>query len=305
MNEIVFLDYTAGHLEREYNNRAKTPEFQDILDDWKARSESFITSQSGGNIDLPYGSQARQRLDLFMPPSPIGAGAPAPHPATTAPPLHVFFHGGYWQFLDKETFNFLAPAFVNSGTAFANVEYTLCPEASMQDIVEQSRQAMAFLYRQANEYGYDNRRIQVSGHSAGGHLAAMLASTDWPAWASDLPGNLISSVIPVSGIFDLEPLRHIPIGEPLQLTDKNIRQLSPAFGKFPAATKMIIALGALEGREFHRQAEELARHCRNQGMNVSVRSVQNRNHFTILEDIADPDSELSVELRALNALAGA
>ena len=300
MAAYVYLDYDAEALAREYNNRAKVPDFQNIVQDWQQRSDSAVQAAQNSRqaqLDLRYGQAPRQRLDLFLPPAHAPQTTPPPAapsalPTTSSIPLHVFIHGGYWQAMEKEAFNFLARGFTEAGIAFANLEYTLCPQCNLFDIIEEMRSALAFLYRGGPELGFDPDRIQISGHSAGGHLTAMLAATDWPAYNAALPSDLVKSALLISGIFDLEPLRHIPIGDKLALRAQDVPPLNPIGMPVHSDTKIIIALGALEGREFHRQAEQLAASYRAQGLSSRIVSASTRNHFTILEDLADPSGIL-------------
>ena len=287
MPDYVYLDYDADTLHGEYNNRAKVPDFASIVSDWQQRSTDAVNTASRAILDLPYGESQRQRLDLFL-------------PEQETPPLHVFIHGGYWQAMDRDVFSFLCSPFNAAGIAFANLEYTLCPRTDLKGIIEEMQTALGWLYRNAGTYGFNRNNIQVSGHSAGGHLAAVLAATDWPALGEDLPATLITSAMPISGIYDLEPLRHIPIGDALDLHQDQIKPLSPVNMPVNTGTCMTITLGAHEGREFHRQAEILSESYRKQGRVIPIRSVATRNHFTILEELAAPGGQLfSMALRMI------
>ena len=166
--------------ERLYNARAAIPDHGDFFVRWAARSEAFRAT-ARGRLALPYGDTPRQCLDLF---APHGAGPP--------PPLVVFIHGGYWQGLDKSLFSFVAEALVPAGAAVAVVDYDLCPAVTIDGITDQMRRALAFLWTEADDLAFDKDRICVSGHSAGGHLTAMMMATDWPTFDPALPKDLIS-----------------------------------------------------------------------------------------------------------------
>ena len=279
MGNIVYLDYDADTLFAEYNNRGKVPDFGSFIADFEAHSDQLRANAKNSRIDLPYGDGARNRFDLFLPDAPN-------------PPLHVFIHGGYWQWNEKDSYAFLAKPFLNAGIGFANLEYSLCPDVTLAELVDQVRRGIAHIWKSGPELGYDRDRIQVSGHSAGGHLTGVILTTDWPAFDVNLPADVVKSAMPISGIFDLEPIRHTPIGDPLGLDAISAAALSPMFALPRTKAKMVVALGSHEGREFHRQAEAFAVNCRNHGADVTVASVHGGNHFSVLETLAASDGQL-------------
>ena len=130
----------------------------------------------------------------------------------------VYIHGGYWRALDKRDASFVAPPFVAAGALVVVPNYALCPAASIDEIVRQQRAALAWVWRHAAAHGGDPERIVVAGHSAGGHLAATMLATDWPGVDPGLPADLVKGALSLSGVFELEPLRHAPFLAPdLQL----------------------------------------------------------------------------------------
>ncbi len=286
MGETVYLDYDADALYAEYNNRGKVPEFQDIAANHAAQSDRLRADAANGRIDLAYGDGPRDRFDLFLPDAPN-------------PPLHIFIHGGYWQWNDKESYAYLARPFLAAGIGFANLEYTLCPDVTLAELVDQVRRGIGYLWKNGAALGYDRDRIQVSGHSAGGHLAGVVATTDWPAFDATLPRDPVKSVMPISGVFDLEPIRHTPIGDPLGLDAAGAAALSPMFAPPRTGAELLVALGGHEGREFHRQAEAFAANCRAHGVQVRIESVPGANHFTVLESLHAPDGVLFEQARKM------
>ena len=279
MRDTVYLDYDAATLFAEYNNRGKVSDYEDYAADWAARSATTRQKLSSASIDLTYGDGPRETFDLFL-------------PENDNPPLFAFIHGGYWQWNDKNSYAFLAEPFIEAGIAFANIEYALCPSVDLAQLVDQVRRAFAHLWRNGNDLGFDRDRIMVSGHSAGGHLTGVILTTDWAAYGNDLTARLVTAGMPISGVFDLEPIRHTPIGDPLGLDAATAAMLSPMFNQPRAGADTVITLGAHEGREFHRQAEEFAAHCRRQGVEISINSVPGCNHFSVIETLAASDGTL-------------
>ena len=271
------MKYTAEFCEREYNARASIPEHPQIFARW-AEQSAAVRRLRACVIDLNYGETAAEKLDLF-PASRDGA------------PLLVFIHGGYWRSLDKSDFAWVAPPFTNHGVSVALLNYGLAPKTPMEEIVRQMLRAHAWLYRNGDRLGFDPSRIYVSGHSAGGHLTAMMMAALWPAYAPDLPADLVKGGLAVSGIYDLEPLRHAPfIQADLKLTAARARLLSPVH--LPPATDrpLYTAVGALESGEFRRQTaligkawpRSLAREIRLPGL----------HHLNVIDELANVASPL-------------
>ncbi len=270
----VYKEYTAAELATQYNNRAMVPEHPQIFARWQSHIQAFRT-QAHSRLDLAYGVAERETLDLFLCDQ---ANAP----------LHLFIHGGYWQAMDKNYFSFLAQALIQKGVNVAIINYGLCPAVSLDHIIEQLRQACIWLWRYAAECGCDRNRLQISGHSAGGHLCAMLMATDWPKRATDLPSDLIKSGIAISGLFDLEPLCYTPINQALSLDVDTARRNSPMF-LMPATTgPLLLAIGGLESSEYHRQSQDLAARWHT----LTVEICPGLNHFTVVEELVNVNSIL-------------
>jgi arylformamidase len=269
--------YTTEYCDREYNARAAIPDHPRILASWTERAAA-TRRQRAGLLDLPYGESAAERLDLF----------PTPREGS---PLLVYIHGGYWRALDKSDFSWIAPPFIDNGVAVAVVNYGLAPDTSIEEIVRQMVRALAWLYRKADDLGFNPQRIYVSGHSAGGHLTAMMMAALWQRYAEDLPPDLVKGALAVSGVFDLEPLVHAPfVNVDLKLDLERASALSPA--RMLPATKapLCTAVGGDESAEFKRQSALLAKRW---PQNV-VRDVPMAgfNHLTVAEQLANPESPL-------------
>jgi arylformamidase len=269
--------HTPAWYDAQYNNRARVPEFPAILQHWTDASAQ-ARDGSACELDLPYGSGPSARLDLFRAARPNA-------------PVLVYIHGGYWRALDKRDQSFVAPPFVAAGAMVVVPNYALCPAVSIEHIVLQLVQALAWVHRHAAEFGGDPSRIVVAGHSAGGHLAAMLLACDWRAVAADLPPNLVRAALSVSGVFELEPLRHAPFLAPdLRLTAASARRLSPA--RMPAPPGPLVAIvGGDESEEFLRQNALIASAWGPQTV-LACESVPGRHHMNVLHTLADPASRV-------------
>ncbi|PPR11458.1 MAG: hypothetical protein CFH41_01043 [Alphaproteobacteria bacterium MarineAlpha11_Bin1] len=281
MTEAVYRDYDVDELYAQYNNRVQISEeaLAAIKNDQNQRSAEYRASAPRGFLDVAYGDDPRERLDIFLPKSDNA-------------PMFAFIHGGYWQWNDKEGFEFLAKELNMHGAAFANIEYSLCPSVTLASLTEQCRQAIAYLWKEADNYGYDRDRIVVSGHSAGGHLTAMMQATDWPSVDIDMPTDAVAGGLPISGIYDLEPIRLTPLNDAVQLEQGDVAAVSPMFLPPHTLSPTIIAFGDDEYDEFDRQACDLAKAWGDEGVETSTLSMTGRDHFTALSALAEPDHDL-------------
>ena len=198
--------------EVEYNNRARVPEHPALIAGWARDAQAYRESQRRAFHTISYGPNARHTIDIF--------------PARNQGAMVVFIHGGYWQALDGSFFSHLAAGLNAHGVSVAIPSYDLCPQVSIDDIIAQMRMA-------ARELARLGRRLVVSGHSAGGHLAACLMATDWRSVDPALPQNLVKAAYTISGLFDLGPLVKTSINNALGLDEVLARHASPLF--WPAA----------------------------------------------------------------------
>ncbi len=254
-------------LQAEYDNRARTPEHPGIIAGWQRDAAAFRESWRHQDLGIAYGPGERERLDLFR----TGGAAP----------VALFLHGGYWQALDRSFFSHLARPFVEAGVALAVPSYDLCPAVTVATIVDQVRAAAVALHRRTG------RRILALGHSAGGQLTALLMATDWRAIDPALPSDLVAAGLPISGVFELEPLLPTTIAAPLHLSREEARVLSPRFLPSPGLPLHCVVGGAESG-EFLRQNREFAA-----AWGGTAEEIPGANHFTVLDALADPAGRIA------------
>ena len=205
------MQYTPEFVERGYNNRAAVPEHPQWFAKYAAWSQAARDRYQPAR-NLRYGENPKETLDLFV---------PAAKPRGT----FVFIHGGYWRALDKDDFAFVAGPFVEQGIAVANVNYDLCPAVSIGTIVDECRRALAWVARDGPQHGASAGNVVVGGHSAGGHLAAMMFATDWPAHGLAQPPFV--GGVTLSGVHDLAPMVHFSFNADFKLDAAEAARLSP------------------------------------------------------------------------------
>ena len=158
----VYRDYDQRALDAEYNLRPLWPDVPDVIAH-RENESAAVRGRIPGRLNVAYGPEPKETLDVF-PPSNGRAGAPA----------LIYIHGGYWQMSDKDDTTYIAPAFLDAGIAFLTLNYSLAPDGDIDLMVDQCRRAVAWIWKNAAEIGVDPDRLYIAGHSAGGHLTAML-----------------------------------------------------------------------------------------------------------------------------------
>lgn len=273
-NAAIYRGMNRAELDAAYNNGEAVTDSQQWLARWREASER-VRARPEALLDIAYGERPRARLDYF----PSG---------TMLPALFLFIHGGYWQRNEKEMFAFVAEGPLHHGIDVATVGYTLAPDASLTDIVGEIHQALDYLCAHADELGFDCERLYVGGWSAGGHLTAAAAAH--PACAGGLP---------ISGIFDLEPIALNYLNEKLRLTPAEIAALSPLRHLSQCQKPLRLAVGGNELPELKRQSELFARAASARDLTVQLTVLDGHHHFSILDELARPDGALTRELLAL------
>jgi arylformamidase len=268
-------DLSFGYLEKQYATVTAVPDYPAIAARWaKASAEAVLRLRPE---TIAYGRGERRMIDLYRP------------EGVAEPPVLVFIHGGYWQRRHRRDFAFIVEPWLARGIAVAMPGYPLCPEVTLAALIEDVKTATVTLWNAAPSLGL-SRRWLVGGHSAGGHLAATLAATDWAVrGAHDLA---FAGVLPSSGVFDLPPLLGTTLNIALGLDHPEAMRLSALYLTPPEGARVIAAVGGAESAEFLRQSQGLARRWTAGGARAAVLELPGRNHFTVQDAWAEPEGPL-------------
>ena len=272
-------------LERDYSPSSCVDDLDALLAAYRTESERVRAAVAPRTH--AYGPLACQRLDLFS----AGPGTP----------VHVFVHGGYWQELGKDDSSFPASGFLAAGISYLALDYGLAPEFTLDEIVEQVRTALAWAHANAGALGIDASRLVLSGSSAGAHLAAMAALTDWPRRGR--PADLVAGLVLLSGIYDLDPLVDTYINDAVRMDHETAARNSPLLRLRAAPPRppipTVVAWGEHETGAFKRQSADFAEAWAAAGNPVTRLEAPGRNHFDIVHDLADPATPLGAEVARL------
>lgn len=276
----VYREYDQEALDAEYNLRPLWPDVPEVIAH-RENESAAVRSRIPGRLNIAYGEEPKETLDVF-PPSNGRGGAPA----------LIYIHGGYWQMSDKDDTTYIAPAFLDAGIAFITLNYTLAPDGNMDVMVEECRRAVAWVYHNAAEIGVDPEQLYLAGHSAGGHLTAMMLATDWSAIDPALPAMPFKGACALSGLYDLEPLRLTYLNDVLGLNPEAAARNSPLYLDPMADIPLILSVGELETDEFKRHQTELYAAWSAKGLAVEEIPAPDCHHYTIVGHFGDPASAL-------------
>jgi len=288
MSDAVFPDWRG--YDRVSLDHAYSPSqiAKDFHGDLARYADQTMQARGAGYRQHAYGSGPRQLLDIYLPPGP----------ADSARPIHVFIHGGFWQALSKDYAGFAAPAFNNQDVIFVALNYTLAPQASLAAIIGEIRQALDWVVAQAASFNGDAKRILVSGHSAGGYLAASLIAGAFAEQHGPAP---IAGLLPISGVYDLPPIAACYVNDALGLDAAETARLDLLTARPLLDIPVHLAVGQDESAEFRRQSLQLQaawspvlRHC-------ICDQRPGRDHFDILFELSTPGAPLHAAAMAMLA----
>ncbi|MCT8974284.1 alpha/beta hydrolase [Microbaculum marinisediminis] len=273
-NEPIWSNLTPEEHEFQYNPQRAFPDFETARLTRQPANDA-ARADLEVSADIAYGDHPLRKLDIY-PAAPSGTPAP----------VHIFLHGGYWRAQDKANYAFTAGILVPRGITTVIVNYELCPDSTLDGVVDSAIAATRWIFANIQDYGSDPNHITLSGHSAGAHLGAAIMAHDWPAADRDrLRGAVLTS-----GIYDPAPAMGTSVNQQLNLS----RELALRHNveARPAVLKPDLAI-VVGGREPWQWVDQSFRYYRNrrmQEMEPALHVLPGRNHFDILDEYLDADS---------------
>lgn len=286
---MLYRDFaTQEELDEQYN-LYRTVEDVEVYANFYLRESEKLRSEMKHTLNVPFGQTLDEHVDVY------------PAPRTDGPsPVLIYIHGGYWRSRTSREFGFVARGPASKGVATVVVNYALCPEVKLSEIVRQTRAAIAWTQKNAATFGGDENRIHVAGHSAGGHLAATLLATDWEG-NYGLPRDIIKSATAISGLFDLSPFPYTFMQPQLQFTWEEVKLYSPLFHIPNEAPSLLLAYGSEETSEMKRQSEDYLAAWKEKGLSGDLLVLENKNHYDVIDGFLDAESDLcSAVLREIS-----
>lgn len=286
MATAVFQTYDQDTLDKAYDNRGRFPDTADCKNAQSVGSDEAKAAFEN-KLDVRFGDGEADLLDIYF-----GEG-------TGPRPIHVFFHGGYWKSNTKNDFGFVAKPFVPHGITTVVAEYPLIPTVRMGGLIDRCRATLEWVWRNAESFGDDRDRITISGHSAGGHITAMMLQTDFTSYGEGLPKDLVKAGCSISGVSDLEPVRLSFQNDELQFSPEEAKEFSTLLMDPTHKGPFLAVVGGMEGEEFVRQTTALADAWSAKGMAVESWVMDGKHHFTTINQYLDAESELSRKVRGM------
>lgn len=276
MSEL-YKGFRPDEMEYQYNPRESVPEYPELAKLRAAQAEK-VRETAKSWLNVSYGNSPREMLDIYAADKPGG-------------PVLVYIHGGYWRSGSKEDNCNFVPTFTKRGATVVLVEYDLCPQVTVTDIVRQTRAAIAWVAKNIMRYSGDPSRIHVSGHSAGGHLTAMALAHDWSK--EGLAQDCIKGAVATSGVFDLDMVMKISVQEQVKLTPEAATRNSPFLNPPKVKCPLVVAVGSAEPKGWQQMSEDYFNFCKQQGMQVDYLVVPGANHYTMSEKLLEESNPLT------------
>ena len=267
VTDKVFLNYTQEELDWQYDHSKRFPD-TGLFQKERSSASQAAREKVKGILNVPYGDHEDEVVDIF------------PAEGTDKAPVVVFYHGGAWTRGSKNGYSFPAAAFAPRGVAWVATEFTKVPQGTLSNQVRQNRDATAWVYNHADEYGFDRDRIYIAGHSSGGHMCGMVLVTDWEKQYG-LPRDLVKGAVAISGMYDLEAVALSYRNNYLKLSEEEWRACSSIF-QIPSDYGPPILIGCSEHdtEEFHRQPLEFLKAWQAAGHAGEFIEIMDRHHFT-------------------------
>jgi len=277
MSDQLYKGFRPDEMEYQYNPRESVPEFPKLAKIRAAQAKK-VRETAKSWLNISYGSSPRELLDIYAADMPSGQ-------------VLIYIHGGYWRSGSKEDNCNFVPTFTKRGATVVLVEYDLCPQVTVSDIVRQTRAAIAWVCKNITRYSGDPSRIYISGHSAGGHLTTLALTNDWTK--EGLPQDCIKGAVATSGVYDLDMVMKISVQQQVRMTPEIAKLNSPYLNPPKVKCPLVVAVGSAEPKGWQQMSDDYFNYVKQQGMNAEYLVVPSANHYTMSEKLLDDANPLT------------
>ena len=246
------------------------------------KAEQYRKQYKNSYINLSYGRRKKQKLDIFVPKNLKNCA------------VQVYFHGGYWIARDKFDHSHLAKPVVESNIIHVSVNYDLCPEVSLDIIVEEAQECIEWIFKNITKYGGNPKNINLVGHSAGAHLVAMILTKKYK-----LPSNIIKSAVLISGIYQPEITRYLSINSIIKLSKKSALKTNVYNYNIVNKTKVLVVVGSLEPAAWISLSKDILKWLDLNKIEYNFLLAKNLNHFTIIKKLSIKSSKITKAIIAM------
>jgi len=274
MSDTVYKNFRLDEMEFQFNPRVSVKNYPE-LNEARFKASRATRSKLKSYCNVSYGESPRAVLDIF--------------PAERAKaPVQLYIHGGYWRGGSKDAYSFIAEPLVAAGVTTVLLEYDLCPDVTISDIVDQVHSGIAWCYHNIAGYGGDPEQLYISGSSAGGHLVVMALNHDWGS--ENLSQDLIKGAVAITGVYDMEPVFHVSVNQDIRLTRELAGDVSPMVHPPRNHAPLVVAVGQAETPGWFQMSRDFFALCSQRQIDCRYLEVPDAHHFSISAQLGDPSS---------------
>ena len=271
---LDWKNFSNKEIENHFNPRIAVPDFSKYIEEAQVKAKS-ARNILNNILNISYGKHPLQKLDIFCNKNLINA------------PVHIFIHGGYWRALDKADHSHLAIPFVKENCVYISINYGLCPLVKLSEIKNQVFEAMDWIYKNCSKFGGNPNNINISGHSAGAHLCAILTNFKWET--INMPKNIIKSAFLISGIYEPEVVLKLSLNDEIGLNQKEASTNTPTPTE-KISTNMFLSVGDSEPLAWIEQTKKYTQMLLEKNNSINFKLLKNQNHFSILNLLSDSNA---------------
>lgn len=279
---IIYKGMTETQLTDAFDDYIAIPNLDALLTKNREHARD-VKARLNPTENVAYGLETIQKLDIYAPKNGNKMS------------VLLSIHGGGWTMGSKDSWSICAETLMVNGIVSVSIDYGLAPQYKMEHIIAHIRRAIAWVYKNIEQYGGDPNRIYIYGMSAGAHLASTAIMPNWHK-EYGVPQDVVKGLIAMSGFYDLCTLAHAPQAnaqKALKMTMEESKCYSPFYHLPKHSIPAIIAYGEREPLILYRfEACNYTQELQKAGCSVALIEVPNANHFDMINELANVEGEV-------------